>query len=232
MKKALTVEVLSDGEAAKEDIASERESSPQRESEGAIVDADLPVEGHKSSSSEGAMFAYDAQEDPNDSLESPQSAKFSQDEEFTDPDDPIAVIKTALHIDKVIQDEEIDRRIKSRKMEEDEDSKVSVVELKTFSEAPVDQENEEERTLLNKYRMNMKELEATKKQEFDEDAEIEDIEDEVFDADLIVKSLYKKQQPESVKKEVQKEMVEINKNQIKEPDFIYDGENTLIKIGS
>jgi len=28
MKKALTVEVLSDGEAAKEDIASERESSP------------------------------------------------------------------------------------------------------------------------------------------------------------------------------------------------------------
>jgi len=83
----------------------------------------------------------------------------------------------------VIQDEEIDRRIKRRKMEEDEDSKVSVVELKTFSEAPVDQENEEERTLLNKYRMNMKELEATKKQEFDEDAEIEDIEDEVFDAD-------------------------------------------------
>jgi|LauGreDrversion4_2_1035121.scaffolds.fasta_scaffold276984_2 hypothetical protein len=68
-------------------------------------------------------------------------------------------------------------------MEEDEDSKVSVVELKTFSEAPVDQENEEERTLLNKYRMNMKELEATKKEEFDEDAEIEDIEDEVFDAD-------------------------------------------------
>ena len=69
-----------------------------------------------------------------DSPGSPVSAKFTQDEEFTDPDDPVTVVGTALHIDKVTLEEEKERKQKQRRVEEE----------------PVD---EEERDLLAKYRM-------------------------------------------------------------------------------
>lgn len=52
-----------------------------------------------------------------DSPDSPQSGKFSQDEEFTDPDDPVTVVKTALHIDKVTLEEERERKLKQRELE-------------------------------------------------------------------------------------------------------------------
>ncbi len=179
------------------------------------------------SSSSGAMFKSDGNDDGNDSINTPQSAKYTQDEEFTDPDDPVTVTKTHLHIDKVIMDEELERKIKYRRQEEEEDSKVSVIELKSFAEAP--DEESEERTLLAKYRANLKDLEAKKNEESPPEGENED---EEFDADLICKTLKNKGKDQSVKKEMQREMVELNKSQVKEPDFIYDGENTLIKIGT
>lgn len=69
------------------------------------------------SSSSGGMFDSDApvEVDSNEFSDGPQSAKFTQDEEFTDPDDPVTVTKTALHIDKVTMDEELERKIKFRK---------------------------------------------------------------------------------------------------------------------
>ena len=50
-----------------------------------------------------------------DSPQSPMSGKFTQDEEFTDPEDPITVVKTALHIDKVTLEEERERKIREFK---------------------------------------------------------------------------------------------------------------------
>ena len=47
-----------------------------------------------------------------DSPHTPQSGKFTQDEEFTDPDDPVTVVKTSIHIDQLTIEEEKDRILK------------------------------------------------------------------------------------------------------------------------
>ena len=99
-----------------------------------------------------------------------------------------------------------------------------------------DIEHQDERLLLDKYRLNIVELKA-KKDEKLEDPEIavsgdDENEDEIIDADLICKSMVKKRRDKSTKKELQNEMILLNKGQVKEPDFIYDGSDTLIKIGS
>lgn len=75
------------------------------------------VAAAEENSSSGGMFDSDApvEVDDNEFSVGPQSAKFTQDEEFTDPDDPVTVTKTALHIDKVTMDEELERKIKYRK---------------------------------------------------------------------------------------------------------------------
>ena len=95
----------------------EIESAPvefERKSSNVEMAEEVPAE---ESSSSGVMFDSDAPVEVNDIefSDGPQSAKFTQDEEFTDPDDPVLVTKTALHIDKVTMDEELERKIKYRK---------------------------------------------------------------------------------------------------------------------
>lgn len=78
-------------------------------------------EAKESASSNGTMFDYensDSSAEPGqDSPQTPMSNKYSQDEEFTDPEDPVTVIKTALQIDAITEKEELERKIKEREKE-------------------------------------------------------------------------------------------------------------------
>ena len=76
-----------------------------------------------------------------DSPQTPQSAKFTQDEEFTDPDSPVTVIKTAIEIDQTTLQEEKERQKAA------EEKRLEASSMKVGEES-----DEEERDLLRKYR--------------------------------------------------------------------------------
>lgn len=193
------------------------------------LDENIAIKDDKSSSS-GAMFDYENSdsEASKESVDTPQSGKYSQDEEFTDPEDPVTVVKTALHIDTVTEQEELQRKIKEREAEEE-------TKVKFALDLVSDVQLNEDEVILNKYRAGMQELKERRKEEIS-DPEIGDNEEEnegeEIDADLICKTMKKKRKTKSVKKELESELIQLNKGQVKEPDFIYDGENTLIRIGS
>ena len=82
----------------------------------------VELEVKEGGSSAGTMFDYENSDSEirngQDSPQTPQSGKYSQDEEFTDPEDPVTVVKTALHIDTVTEKEELERKIKEREEEQ------------------------------------------------------------------------------------------------------------------
>jgi hypothetical protein len=185
---------------------------------------DLQGKVAEDASSHGTMFDYEnsdseiKQDDGVDSPQTPKSGKYSQDEEFTDPEDPVTVVKTSLHIDTVTEKEELERKIKYREDEEEKERTEipalppmeylsSLSDKLTKTKFTLDDiEHQDERLLLDKYRLNIVELKA-KKDEKLEDPEIavsgdDENEDEIIDADLICKSMVKKRRDKSTKKEL------------------------------
>lgn len=67
---------------------------------------------HLSEEEEGELpeLGEEPQYSGDDSPATPKSAVFSQDEEFTDPDDPVTVVKTHIDIDKELVREEKERK--------------------------------------------------------------------------------------------------------------------------
>ena len=44
--------------------------------------------------------------------------------------------------------------------------------------------------------------------------------------------MIRKHRGQSTKEEIKNQMIQVENEQVEEPELIYDGENTLIKIGS
>ncbi|TNV80546.1 hypothetical protein FGO68_gene12527 [Halteria grandinella] len=153
-----------------------------------------------------------------DDKDTPQSIAYSQDEEFTEPEDPITVVRTALEIDRVIHEEQRERIHKEK---EEQKQTINMVNLKKVGF----ESDDEERELLQKYR-------STPPPIVDSDPEKLAKEEDEFDVQVLLENLIKKRQEKSIKKEVREELKVIDNQQIAEPDLIYDGEKMLIKVGS